>query len=148
MASSYLQINICRLSRNLNNTYLLTCSSREDSDQRAHSCSLTRIFTGGSLDRKGCTLCMRTMRMRRLIWVFVRRTFQRVRFLILRLDYRIRLVSLLVNLKIAYIKGIFTKQGQYCSEFMRIQHKTSLLFLVIPSVCCLCLKHYGQKHLK
>ena len=66
--------------------YLRTCAPGEDSDQPAHSRSLIRNFTSRILDSQGCKVSShdnedtgQTARMRRLIWVFVGRTHQKVR---------------------------------------------------------------------
>ena len=72
--------------------HLLTYEPSEDSDQPAHSRSLIRIFTGRILDNQGGKVSQvhadnedsyKTVQMRRLIWVFVRRTCQKVRCLTL-----------------------------------------------------------------
>ena len=72
--------------------YLRRCSPSADSDQPGHSCGLTRIFTERILDSQGCKVstcynedCDKTARIHRLIRVFVGRTYQKVRFLTLRL---------------------------------------------------------------
>ena len=74
-------------------TLLRTRAPSEDSDQTAHSRSLIRIFTGRILDCQWCKVffqrttrtVIRLSRIYRLIWVFVGRTCQMVRFLTLRL---------------------------------------------------------------
>ena len=67
--------------------HIRTCESSEDSDQPAHSRSRTRIFAWQILDNEGCKVSLygqedsdQSARMRRLIWVFVRRACQKVLF--------------------------------------------------------------------
>ena len=68
------------------------CTQQRDSDQTAHSRSLIRIFTVRIRIDKGAKFLHadnedseQAARMRRLIWVFVGRTWQKVHFLILRI---------------------------------------------------------------
>ena len=67
--------------------YLRTGAPSKNSDQPAPSHTLIRIFTEGILDVKDAKFLHadnedfdQTARMRRLIWVLVRGTFQKVRF--------------------------------------------------------------------
>ena len=59
--------------------------AQQVSDQPAHSRSLIRIFTGRILDSQGCSFYMRTtntlirLGIRRLIWIAIWRTCQKVR---------------------------------------------------------------------
>ena len=72
--------------------YVLTCAPREDSDQPAISHSLIRIYSRRIMESQGCKDFLfffnadnkdpdQTVQMRRLIWVFVDCTCQKVCFL-------------------------------------------------------------------
>ena len=82
----------------------------EDSDQPAHSRSLIRIFTGRILDSHWCWVSScghrnydQTSQMRWLIWVFVGRTCQKVRFLTLGHKWSFWKVKAQISLRICAV---------------------------------------------
>ena len=122
-------------------TFLRTCAPSEGLDQPAHLRRLIKIFTGRISIGKDVNFLHadnkdsdQTAHMCRLIWVFVRRTYQKVRFLTLRFLLQINEFWITTCTE-AYLKNsfvnyacTFTRTAKYVFFSTRISFQFTVLW--------------------